>query len=163
MNRHTKHPGKAPHRRKATGRNDTTKNTRGYRVTGSWNARPDRPAVKGTPDRKAARRIAREMAEQGAYVIVEEHRAHGQWRTLYEVDGPAQQAARAAAEEAERERAARARRHLEEQARTAEAEQRRRHRLAAEATVHARQLMTAPAIVRPENRQRARHITGAQR
>lgn len=89
MNRNGKHPDRAPHRRKANP-GDRTKNSRGYRVTGSWDEKPDRPAVKPTQDRKARDRIAREMASQGAYVIVEEHVAYGLWRTLYEVDGPAQ-------------------------------------------------------------------------
>ncbi|WP_411145305.1 hypothetical protein [Streptomyces sp. x-80] len=63
------------------------------------------------------------------------------------------EADRAEADRAEAERAAR------EQA---EADA-RRHRLATEVRTHARALMTAPANVRPENRRRARHITGAQR
>lgn len=58
------------------------------------------------------------------------------------------EADRAAAEQAAREQA--------------EADARRR-RLAAEARHTARTLMQPPAIVRPEHRQRARHITGAQR
>ncbi|MEV5133566.1 hypothetical protein AB0K87_24360 [Streptomyces sp. NPDC053705] len=162
MNRNGKHPGKTPHRRKAH-RGDTTKNSRGYRVTGSWNERPDRPAVKPTQDRRARDRMARDMAEQGAYVIVEEHVAYGLWRTLYEVDGPALLAERAAAEEAEADRLARDRAAVERQAAELEAARRRRDRLALEASTHARALMSPPAIVRPENRQRARHITGAQR
>ncbi|MFB7452818.1 hypothetical protein [Streptomyces sp. NPDC056194] len=40
---------------------------------------------------------------------------------------------------------------------------RRRERLAAEVAANSRALMTPPAIVRPKARQRARHITGAQR
>lgn len=161
MNRNVKHPGKTYRRRATVG--DRTKNSRGYRVTGSWDQRPDRPAVKPTQDRKARDRIAREMAEQGAYVIVEEHAGYGTWRTLYELDGPALLAELAAAEQVEADRLERARAAAAEQAAELEVARRRRHRLAAEASTHARELMSPPAIVRPENRQRARHVTGAQR
>ncbi|MGW7514809.1 hypothetical protein ACWGJ2_04375 [Streptomyces sp. NPDC054796] len=158
MNRNKKHPERPTHRRKASA-GDTTKNTKAYRVTGSWDTHPDRPAVKTTPDRRAARRIARDMAAQGAYVIVEEHLGFGAHRTLYEVDGPAQLAERQAAQQAAADEAARARRLDVQRA----AEQRHRYRLAAEVATHARTLMAPPAIVRPENVRRARHITGAQR
>jgi hypothetical protein len=87
-----KRPDRAPHKRKHH-TSDHTQNTTGYRITGSWNKRPDRPAIRSTQDRHQARRIAREMAEQGAYVVVEQHAGYGQWRTLYEVDGPALAAA----------------------------------------------------------------------
>lgn len=157
MNRSSKHPDR-PYRRRAVP-GDHTPNDRGYRVTASWDARPDRPAIRVTPDRKKARRMAREYAEQGAYVILEEHRGGNQWRTLRELDGPAIVAAARAAADAERRAA--------DQAEAERVEQllavRRRRRLAAEATTHARELMSPPAIVRPEHRQRARHITGAQR
>ncbi|MEV5673486.1 hypothetical protein AB0L28_32535 [Streptomyces sp. NPDC052503] len=88
MNRNRKHPERSPHRRAAR-QNDRTKNANGYRVTGTWEDRPDRPTVKPTQDRKARDRIAREMAADGAYVVVEEHAGYGQWRPLYEIDGPA--------------------------------------------------------------------------
>ncbi|MEU3102954.1 hypothetical protein [Streptomyces griseoflavus] len=157
MNRSSKHPDR-PYRRRAVP-GDHTPNSRGYRVTASWDARPDRPAIRTTPDKAKARRIAREYAEQGAYVILEEHRGRNEWRTVRELDGPAIVAAARAAAEAERRAA--------EQAEAERVEQllavRRRRRLAAEATTHARELMSPPAIVRPEHRQRARHITGAQR
>jgi hypothetical protein len=87
-----KRPDRAPHKRRHH-TSDHTQNTTGYRITGSWNKRPDRPAIRSTQDRHQARRIAREMAEQGAYVVVEQHAGYGQWRTLYEVDGPALAAA----------------------------------------------------------------------
>lgn len=161
MNRNTKHPGRSYRRKTSAG--DTTKNTKAWRITASWDARPDRPAVKVTSDRKAMRRTVREWSEQGAYVIVEEHAGYGAYRTLYEVDGPALVAERLAAEQAAAEAAERERLLAEQRAQQAAAEQRRRHRLAAEVTAHARALMTAPAIVRPEHRQRARHVTGAQR
>jgi hypothetical protein len=64
MNRNSKHPGKS-HRRKASA-TDRTHNRTGYRITGSWDQRPDRPAIRATPDRKAARRIARQMADEAA-------------------------------------------------------------------------------------------------
>jgi len=167
---------------------DRTRNGKLYRVTGSWDARPDRPAVRTTPDRAKARRIADQFAADGAYVIVEQARGF-EWRTLFEIDGPAQAAEHEAMQQLaaaghpptpdtyrpdadDRHRTwlawmdARAeadRRAAEETARAqAEADARRR-RLAAEATRTARTLMQPPAIVRPEHRQRARHITGAQR
>jgi len=155
-------PKQARQYRRKPSTGDRTKNSNGYRVEASWDTRPDRPAVKVTPDKRAARRLAREWSEQGAYVIVQE-RDRFQWRTLYELDGPALLADRAALEQAAAEREARARKFAAQQARAVELERRRRHRLAAEATTHARTLMSPPAIVRPENRQRARHITGAQR
>ncbi|QHF97915.1 hypothetical protein DEH18_33335 [Streptomyces sp. NHF165] len=154
MNRR-KHPER-PHRRKpASG--DRTRNAKLFRVEASWDSRPDRPAIRTTTDRAAARRLAAQFAERGAYVIVQATRGF-EWRTLDEVDGPALLAERQAAEAAER-----ARQEAAQHAQQAAAEERRRHRLAAEASTHAQALMSAPAIVRPENRQRARHITGAQR
>ncbi|WP_326797471.1 hypothetical protein OG946_20290 [Streptomyces sp. NBC_01808] len=181
MNRNRKHPAKAPYRRKATS-GDRTKNTRGYRVTGSWDARPDRPAIKPTQDKKARDRIARQMADQGAYVVVEEHVRYGVWRTVYELDGPALAAERDAEQalaaaghpptppgyrpnESDRHRSwlwlLKVRAEVARRGRAAVEE--RRRRLAVEAATTARELMTPPAIVRPENRQRARHVTGAQR
>ncbi|WND36949.1 hypothetical protein RI578_22845 [Streptomyces sp. BB1-1-1] len=161
MNRNAKHPDR-PYRRRAVA-GDHTPNSRGYRVTASWDARPDRPAIRTTPDKAKARRMAREYAEQGAYVVLEEHRGRNQWRTVRELDGPAIVAERRAAEQAARA----AREAAQAAADAARLEQlradRRRRRLAAEATTHARELMTPPAIVRPEHRQRARHVTGAQR
>ncbi|MFB6846233.1 hypothetical protein ACFCXS_15410 [Streptomyces sp. NPDC056373] len=157
MNRSSKHPDR-PYRRRAVP-GDHTPNSRGFRVTASWDARPDRPAIRNTSDKAKARRIAREYAEQGAYVILEEHRGRDQWRTLRELDGPAIVAAARAAADAERRAADRAEAERVEQLLAV----RRRHRLAAEAATHARALMSPPAIVRPEHRQRARHITGAQR
>ncbi|MFI8850776.1 hypothetical protein ACIGW3_11410 [Streptomyces sp. NPDC053499] len=161
MNRRTKHPDKAPHRRKPAG-GDRTRNSKLYRVEASWDTRPNRPAIRTTPDRARARRLADQFAEQGAYVIVQQARGF-EWRTVCEVDGPALLAERQAAEQAATEEAERARQEAEQHAQQAAAEERRRHRLAAEASTHARVLMQPPAIVRPENRQRARHITGAQR
>ncbi|MFE0877289.1 hypothetical protein ACFW4X_20940 [Streptomyces smyrnaeus] len=161
MNRRTKHPDKAPHRRRATV-TDRTRNAKLFRVEASWDTRPDRPAIRTTTDRAAARRLAAQFAERGAYVIVQAARGF-EWRTLDEIDGPALLAERQAAEQAAAEAAERARQEAEQHAQQAAAEQRRQHRLAAEASTHARALMQPPAIVRPEHRQRARHITGAQR
>ena len=181
MNRNNKHPDRPRYRRRAVP-GDRTPNSRGYRVTASWDARPDRPAIRITPDKAAARRIAREYAAQGAYVILEQHRGHAQWHTLAEIDGPAQLAEQHAEQalaleghpptpadyrpgEPDRHRTwlawMRAKAEADRRARV-DADRRRR-RLDAEAKSSARALMTPPAIVRPESQRRARHVTGAQR
>ncbi|MFF5495740.1 hypothetical protein [Streptomyces aquilus] len=159
MNRNRKHPERAPHRRRAS-QTERTKNTRGYRITGSWDTRPDRPAVKATQDRKAVRRIAREMADQGAYVIVERHDGYGLWSTWFEVDGPALVAERRAAAEEQRRRAAEERHRAEqaEAARRAAAQQSARDRAALA------RMMVRPPVAREQcGRRDARHVTGAQR
>jgi hypothetical protein len=152
-----KRPDRAPHKRRHHAA-DHTQNTSGYRITGSWNTRPDRPAIRSTPDRHQARRIAREMAEQGAYVVVEQHVAHGQWRTRYEIDGPALAAERRAAEKAERRQAEEQRRAAVEAAlaRQAAAAKTARERAALE------RLMVQPPVPRDATgRVTARHTTGA--
>ncbi|WP_327368753.1 hypothetical protein [Streptomyces sp. NBC_01217] len=110
MNRNLKHPGKTYRRKANTG--DRTRNSRAWRITASWDARPDRPAVRTTTDRKARDRMAVEFAAQGGYVIVEEARGF-EWRTIREVDGSALVAAadHAAAERDRAEATARAKRH----------------------------------------------------
>jgi hypothetical protein len=158
MNRNGKHPGKT-HRRKAAA-TDRTHNRNGYRVTASWDARPDRPAIRATPDRKAARRMARQMADDGAYVIVEEHLGHSAYRTLYELDGPALLAERAAAEQAAAEAADRARAFEQDRAAQAEADRLARVRRDRDAARYARQLMTAPPNTRTDRR--ARHTAGGR-
>ncbi|TBO59026.1 hypothetical protein EYS09_14380 [Streptomyces kasugaensis] len=159
MNRNKRNPDRAPHRRRATAGN-STKNIRGYRITGSWDQRPERPAVKPTQDRKAMRRIARDMAERGAYVIVEQHCGYGRWETLYQVNGPALLAEQRVTEQAQRvaaEQAARAAAEAE-RARLA-VEQRAERQLAALA-----RLMVRPPVARGAyGRREARHVTGAQR
>ncbi|MBP0456228.1 hypothetical protein [Streptomyces montanisoli] len=180
MNHHRKHPDRPFRRRAIPG--DHTPNSSGYRVTASWDARPDRPAIRSTPDRKKAARLAREYADQGAYVLFEQHRGHNRWRTLAELDGRALLAERRAEQQlaAEQHPATpaayrpgepdRHRTWLDWMRAKAEADQRaradadrRRRRLAAEATTHARALMTPPDTVRPDAQRRARHVTGAQR
>lgn len=179
---------RTPHRRKAaTG--DRTKNVNAYRVEASWDHRPDAPVVIRTSDRKRARRKVTELADKGAYVIFQEHEGWDRWRTLREVDGAAQLAERAAEQQLaaaghpptppyyrpdadDRHRSwlawwsaaeqAREQARLDAMRQAAEGAARRR-RLATEVTRDARALMSPPANVRPENRQRARHITGAQR
>ncbi|MGW2497324.1 hypothetical protein ACWCV2_22845 [Streptomyces pseudogriseolus] len=153
-----------------------------YRIEASWNDRPDRPAATTTSDRKKARALARKWADSGAYVILQENAGWQVWRTVEEINGPALLAERAAeqtladagfppvppgyAPDAD-DRARTWLAHMEARAeaahRAAAEEERRRRRIAAEATRDARTLMSPPAIVRPEHRQRARHITGAQR
>ncbi|AGK80424.1 hypothetical protein SFUL_5536 [Streptomyces microflavus DSM 40593] len=87
MNRSTKHPGRT-HRRKADGR-ERTRNVTAWRITASWDSRPDRPAVRTTSDRKARDRMVRQWAADGAYLIVEVADGFG-WRTVREVNGAAQ-------------------------------------------------------------------------
>lgn len=159
MNRNRKHPDRAPHRHRAAG-GDRTKNTRGFRITGSWNARPDRPAIIHTQDRRQVRRIARDMAAKEAYVIVEQHKGHGQWRTLYEVDGPAQVAA---------ERETRAAAEREQRLAAEYAAQAARNELAARLAAereHAAlaRLMVRPPVARAATGQAtARHTAGGRR
>jgi hypothetical protein len=148
-----KRPDRAPHKRRHH-TSDHTQNTTGYRITGSWNKRPDRPAIRSTQDRHQARRIAREMAEQGAYVVVEQHAGYGQWRTLYEVDGPA--LAAAVADELRRAEA--------ERRAAVEAEQRRQAATAQTARDRAAlaRLMVQPPVPRDATgRVTARHTAGA--
>ncbi|MFI5993140.1 hypothetical protein ACIBAC_15060 [Streptomyces sp. NPDC051362] len=162
MNR--KRPDRATHKRKPNN-GDRTQNDNGYRVTGSWNSRPDRPAIRHTQDRHHARRIARTMAEQGAYVVVEQHQGHGKWRTLSEIDGPAQAAERRAAQEEQRRQAEAARRQAAAERRAAvEAELARQ--AAAEVTARQRaaleRLMVQPPVPRDATgRVTARHTAGA--
>jgi len=159
MNRNKKNPDRAPHRRRASP-TDRTKNTSGYRITGSWNARPNRPAVKPTSDRKAARRIAREMADQGAYVIVERHDGYGLWSTWFEVDGPALVVERRLAAEEQRRRAAEER-HRAEQAAAVRRDAVEQSERDLDALAR---MMVRPPVAREQcGRREARHVTGAQR
>ncbi|MFF9284842.1 hypothetical protein [Streptomyces griseosporeus] len=180
--------GRPQHRRRAVA-TDRTKNVTMWRVEASWDHRPDQPVIIRTADKKRARRKVEEFTDKGAYVIFQEHTGWDTWRTLREVDGAALVAERDAeqalataghpptpanyrpdADDRQRTwlawmdaRAEADRRAAEEAARVqAEADARRR-RLAAEARRDARTLMQPPAIVRPEHRRQARHITGAQR
>lgn len=150
MNRR-KHPDKAPYRRTAnTG--DKTRNTAAFRVTASWDSRPDRPAIRPTSDKAAARRLAAEFADSGAYVVIERHKSGAQWRTVAELDGPALVAERLAAE---------AEQHAAERRRAAE-----KRRAAVDKAEHGRELAALERLmVRPPGNRdaRARHITGTQR
>ncbi|WP_405508837.1 hypothetical protein OG323_22700 [Streptomyces cyaneofuscatus] len=150
------------HRRKAQGR-EHTRNVTAWRVTASWDSRPDRPAVRTTSDRKARDRMVREWAADGAYVIVEEA-AGFEWRTLREVNGAEQLLAdeRAAREQAEADaREARHRADYDQQAAV--------NRAAALLAIAAERvdlavLMRRPPIARQATGQStARHITGSQR
>ncbi|MFF4118987.1 hypothetical protein ACFY0P_36840 [Streptomyces sp. NPDC001714] len=142
------------HRRKARP-SDRTHNVNSFRVEGSWNDRPDRPAATKTPDKRKAYRIARTWAADGAYVIVQEHAGWDTWKTLDEFDGPAlvaehRRAQRAAVEEA-RQRAEEAERRL------ADAEERDRETAALE------RLMMCPPVPRDATgRVTARHTAGAR-
>jgi hypothetical protein len=159
MNRNKKNPDRPSYRRRATA-GDRTKNATAFRITASWDHRPGRPAVRATQDRKAVRRIAREMAAKGAYMIVEEHTGHGQWTTWFELDGPAMAAERrrAAAEERHRVEEQQRARIEAEAARRAGAEQSERDRAAL-----ARMMVRPPVAREACGRREARHVTGAQR
>ncbi|MEU2120031.1 hypothetical protein ABZ567_31340 [Streptomyces sp. NPDC016459] len=177
----------ARHRRRNT--TDRTRNMRRFAITGSWDDNPDRPARWATRDPKEAKRVARNMASHGGYVIVEELLPTGVWQTWFETDGPALVAEQRAAEATlaagwpaaptgyrpdaddrhrtwlvEQGLAEHRRAQARAQAETLAAEQAaRRRRIAAEVSRTSRQLMTAPPEARPDYRRAARHMTGAQR
>lgn len=174
---------RAPHKRKARPISSIATPDR-YRLEGSWNDRPDRPATTTTSDRKKARALARKWAAAGAYVIVQENTGWHVWRTLEEFDGPALLAERHAEQALaaagyppvppgyEPDAADRTRTWLahmdaraieaEERATAAAAEQQRRHRIATEAARSSRTLMAAPDHARRDP-DRARHTTGGRR
>ncbi|WP_430479335.1 hypothetical protein ACQZM9_21895 [Streptomyces sp. P11-1] len=150
------------HRRKAQGR-ERTRNATAWRITASWDSRPDRPAVRTTSDRKARDRMVRQFAADGAYVIVEE--ADGfQWRAFREVNGAEQLLANERAAREQAEAAAREARHradYDRQVRVHEAAA--ADRAAAEHDDLAA-LMRRPPIARQATGQTsARHVTGSQR
>ncbi|GGR80757.1 hypothetical protein GCM10010252_19090 [Streptomyces aureoverticillatus] len=147
------------HRRKANP-GDRTRNVTAFRVEASWNDRPDKPATVKTLDRKRVRRLARQWAADGAYVIVQESTGWDTWRTVTEIDGPALVA--------ERHRlAAEERRRVEEQQRAAvEAEAARlaaAERSERDRADLARLMRRAPVAREQCGRRDARHVTGAQR
>jgi hypothetical protein len=143
------------HKRKAS-TGDHTHNVTAYRVEASWNKRPDKPVVLKTPDRKRAYRTARELADKGAYVIVQAHTGWDTWRTLDELDGPALAAERRSAERAAVEDARRAAQEAEQRLAAAEAADLEHTRL--------ERLMSRPPVAREQSGRRdARHVTGAQR
>ncbi|WP_405018154.1 hypothetical protein OHV05_15305 [Kitasatospora sp. NBC_00070] len=77
---------------------NTTQNQACYRVTGTWPTSP-RPATFAHADRRRCDRVARQFADAGALVKVEEHLGHGAWRLAYRLDGPALTAERLQAEQ----------------------------------------------------------------
>ncbi|MFI6860159.1 hypothetical protein ACIBKZ_09635 [Streptomyces sp. NPDC050421] len=162
MNRQ-KHPGK-PHKRKAqTG--DRTRGGRTWRITASWDARPDRPAVRTTTDRNARDRFITEFTSAGGYVIVEEAKGF-KWRTWREFDGVEQllTAERAAAEQARTDRLT-AEAEEREQRHTADyAAQAARNVLAAHLDETAARDRLARLMAQPPARldQRARHTAGGR-
>jgi hypothetical protein len=161
MNRNVKHPGKT-YRRKPSG-GDRTRGGRTWRITASWNARPDRPAVRTTSDRKARDRMVAEFVDQGGYVIVEEAKGF-KWRAWREFDGPAELAARADAEHAQQEAMQREERHRADYQRQAAQNLRAATYAAADAFDDMARIMRRPPIARAATGQTtARHITGAQR
>ncbi len=174
MNR-SKHMNRPGFARKNPGA-DRTKNTTGYRITASWDERPDRPAIRHTSDKAKARRMAREYAGQGAYVLIEEHTGWGEYRTRDEINGPALVAEASAVEQLaaagwpqppanfaadEPDRCRRWLAWMLAKADAAQAATDARNRFATQLARVSRELMTPPAEVRTDRR--ARHITGAQR
>ncbi|MFF9262022.1 MULTISPECIES: hypothetical protein [Streptomyces] len=134
---------------------DRTKNVTGFRLEASWNTRPDLPVVIKTPDRKRVYAKARELAAQGAYVIVQEHLGWDRWRTLDEYDGPALAAQQRAADRAAVEQARRAAQEAEQ--RLAEAEARD-----AEQARYARLMVRPPVARDATGRVTARHTAGGR-
>ncbi|MGW1405049.1 hypothetical protein [Streptomyces sp. NPDC002403] len=159
--KYSKHPDRTYKRKANSG--DRTRGGRTWRITASWDARPNRPATRTTTDRKARDRMVNGFAADGAYVIVEEAKGF-KWRTVREVDGAAQLAA---AERAKRDQAAveeREQRHRADSGQqTARNVMARAVEAAAERDAMAR-LMRRPPIARAATGQAtARHITGSQR
>ncbi|MEV7261748.1 hypothetical protein [Streptomyces sp. NPDC093937] len=150
------------HRRKADSR-DHTWNSVSWRVTASWDSRPDRPAVRTTSDRRARDRMVREWAADGAYVIIEEADGFA-WRTLREVNGAEQLLAKERAARDKAEADAREAKHRADYDRQVAV-----NRAAAVLAIAAERddlaaLMRRPPIARAATGQTiARHITGAQR
>lgn len=165
MNRNRKHPGKTYRRQANTG--DRTRNHTRYRITGTWSDRPNRPAVTATSDRKAMRRIVRDMAAQGARVAVEKHVAHGIWQPLFEVDGPAQLAEHQRNEREQREAALAAEREqrlAEEYAAQLAQNEATRVEKAAQGLAALARLMARPPVARDAcGRASVRHTSGAHR
>jgi hypothetical protein len=154
----SKHPDRPPHRRKPTN-GDTTRNRTAYRIEASWNDQPDRTVVKVTPDKKAARRLAQQRVDQGAYVILQQ-RDGFHWRTIAEYNGPALAAERREeaawhARQAAQERAA-----ARQAAQDAEAREKRAQRREA-VLDHLAHVMATPPT--PRDATRARHTAGGPR
>ncbi|MEU0102199.1 hypothetical protein [Streptomyces sp. NPDC006267] len=149
-------------RKKADGR-DPTWNAASWRVTASWDSRPDRPAVRTTSDRKARDRMVREWSADGAYVIVEEAEGFG-WRTLREVNGAELVAAADRSPRDEAEAAARDARHRADYDRQVLVHQAAAADEAAAEHDDLAALMRRPPVARESaGRTTARHITGSQR
>ncbi|NEA19842.1 hypothetical protein [Streptomyces halstedii] len=156
-----------PHRRKATPGDRTRGPSRTWRITASWDTRPDRPAVRTTTDKRARDRMISEFVEQAGYVIVEEARGY-EWRTWREFDGPAlvaEAVAEAEAAAAERHRrdqaeaAQRAYRHAADYAKQAARNEYAAQLDQADARDRLARLMAQPPGTRD---QRARHTAGGR-
>ncbi|MFD5057407.1 hypothetical protein [Streptomyces sp. NPDC058394] len=162
MNRNTKHPGRT-YRRKANS-GDRTRNATNWRITASWDARPDRPAIRTTSDKHARNRMMQAFADAGAYVVLEEYRGHGQWRFLREIDGQAEAADRDRADREQREAAAREARHAADYAAQCEQNARALDRQAEAQLDDLARIMCRPPVARAAvGHPVARHVTGAQR
>lgn len=151
-----------PHKRKADGR-EQTRNVNGWRITASWDARPDRPAVRTTSDKAARDRMVRAFAADGAYVIVEAQDGFA-WRTVREINGAEQLLGGARPERDQVEADAREARHRADYDRQALQNCAAQARAAADEHDQVAALMRRPPIARASTGQTtARHITGAQR
>ncbi|MEV7777819.1 hypothetical protein [Kitasatospora sp. NPDC088351] len=60
-----------------------------YRLTATWPAREQRPALFESSDRRQFRRVASKFATTGAVVLCEESLRYGRWRVVDRLDGPA--------------------------------------------------------------------------
>ncbi|WP_326678536.1 hypothetical protein [Streptomyces sp. NBC_01237] len=151
-----------PHKRKAPNR-DRTRSANAWRITASWDSRPDRPAVRTTSDKKARNRMVRTFTADGAYVIVEEQ--HGPaWRTWREFNGAEQLRNAARAEQEQAEAAARETRHRADYDRQVRVHQAVAVEQAAADRDRLAALMRRPPIARQSTgHATARHITGSQR
>lgn len=162
MNR-ANHTGKT-HRRKANS-GDRTRGGRTWRITASWDARPDRPATRTTTDRKARDRMAGTFAAQGGYVVIEEARGNG-WRTVREINGAEQLLAddQAAAEEQRQARDRAEAEHREQRHAIDYAAQAARNVLAAHLDDTAARDRLARLMAQPPARlnQQARHTAGGR-
>jgi hypothetical protein len=148
---------------KHTSRNTDQRNHKHWRITATWPDRPDRPAIRTNPDKAATRRIAQQLADSGAYVVVERHLNHSAYAPAWEIDGPAIVAAREAAAKAEADAAMRAEIDRAAEARLAAEREEIRRKAVTQARrdrASAAALMVQPPVPRTPQQRGARHTAG---